>query len=96
MGGAHFIVSPPGADNPTYATDWAAPLQNADGQAYCATQRLTATSYYARALARSVRLTVPLRSCLGYRHAGCLQPSHRRPPEMCGLRSRPRTDVDRP
>jgi len=31
----------------------------------------------------SVRLSVPQRSCLGYRHAGCLQLSHRRPPEMC-------------
>ena len=48
------------------------------------------------ATARSVRLSVPWRSCLGYRHAGCLQLSHRRPPEMCGLRTRPRTDVDPP
>ena len=47
-------------------------------------------------LARSVRLSVPWRSCLGYRHAGCLQLSHRRLPEMCGLRTRPRTDVDPP
>ena len=31
---------------------------------------------------------------LGYRHAGCLQLSHRRPPEMCGLRTRPRADAD--
>ena len=44
----------------------------------------------------SVRLSIPWRSCLGYRHAGCLQLSHRRPPEMCGLRTRPRTDVDPP
>jgi len=44
----------------------------------------------------SVRLSVPWRSCLGYRHAGCLQLSHRRPAEMCGLRTRPRTDVDPP
>jgi len=35
-------------------------------------------------------------ACLGYRHAGCLQLSHRRPAEMCGLRTRPRTDVDPP
>jgi len=41
-------------------------------------------------------LSVPWRSCLGYRHAGCLQLSHRRPLEMCGLRTRPRTDVDPP
>jgi len=27
-------------------------------------------------IARSVRLSVPWRSCLGYRHAGCLQFSH--------------------
>ena len=47
-------------------------------------------------IARSVRLSVPWRSCLGYRHAGCLQLSHRRPPEMCGLRTSPRTDVDPP
>ena len=58
--------------------------------------------YYAHALrghfgvARSVRLSVRWRSCLGCRHAGCLQLSHRRPPEMCGLRTRPRTDVDPP
>ena len=47
-------------------------------------------------IARSVRLSVPWRSCLGYRHAGCLQLSHCRPPETCGLRTRtrPRTDVD--
>ena len=45
-------------------------------------------------IARSVRLSVPWRSRLGYRHAGCLQQSHRWPPEMCGLRTRPRTDVD--
>jgi len=42
----------------------------------------------------SVCLSVPWRSCLGYRHAGCLQLSHRQPPEMRGLRTRPRTDVD--
>ena len=47
-------------------------------------------------IVRSVRLSVPWRSRLGYRHAGCLQLSHRRPPEMCGLRTRPRTDVDPP
>ena len=50
----------------------------------------------------SVRLSVPWRSCprraaaLGYMHAGCLQLSHCRPPEMCVLRIRPRTDVDPP
>ena len=33
-------------------------------------------------------------SCLGYRHAGCLQLSRRRPPEMCRLRTRPRMEVD--
>ena len=55
-----------------------------------------------QAIPRSVRLSVPWHSypkraaALGYRHAGCLQLSHRRPPEMCGLRTRPRTDVDRP
>jgi len=47
-------------------------------------------------IARYVRLSVPWRSCLGYRHAGCLQLSHRRPPETCGQRTRPRTDVDPP
>jgi len=45
-------------------------------------------------LSRSVRLSVPWRSCLGYRHADCLQLSHRRPPWMCGLRTCPQTDVD--
>jgi len=49
-----------------------------------------------QAIQRSVRLSVPWRSCLGHRHAGCLQFSYRRPPEMCGLRTRPRTDVDPP
>jgi len=44
----------------------------------------------------SVCLSVPWRSCLGYGHAGCLQLSHRRPPEMCGLQTRPQTDVDPP
>ena len=59
-------------------------------------------SYYAPrrrghfGIARSVRLSVPWRSCLDYRLAGCLQLSHRRPPETCGLRIRPRTDVDPP
>ena len=51
-------------------------------------------------IARSVRLSVCLSHgaavCLGYRHAGCLQLSQRRPPEMCRLRTRPRTDVDSP
>jgi len=47
-------------------------------------------------IARSVRLSVPWRSCLGYRHTGCLQLSHRRPPETCGLCARLRTDVDPP
>jgi len=35
-------------------------------------------------------------AALGYRHAGCLQLSHRRPPEICGRRTRLRTDVDPP
>ena len=62
-----------------------------------------AVSYYARAPEGilewrdpSVCLSVPWCSYLSYRHAGCLQLSHRRPPEMCGLRTRPRTDVDPP
>jgi len=50
----------------------------------------------------SVCLPVPRRSCrrraaaLGYRHAGCLQLSPCRPPEMCGLWTRRRTNVDPP
>jgi len=44
----------------------------------------------------ATRLSVPSCSCLGYRHAGCLQLSRRWTPEMCGLRTRPRTDVDPP
>ena len=47
-------------------------------------------------IARSVRLSVIWRICLCYRHAGCLQLSHHRLPEMCGLWTRPRTDVDPP
>ena len=65
--------------------------------------RLGLYCYYAPALggghfgiARSVRLSVPWRSCLGYRHTGCSHLSHRRPPEVRGLRTRPRTDVDPP
>jgi len=50
----------------------------------------------ARSVCLSVHLSVPWRSCLGYRHAGCLQLSHCRPPEMCGLSTRPQTDVDLP
>ena len=42
----------------------------------------------------AIRPSVPWRSCLGYRHACCLQLNHRRPPEMRGLRTRPRMDVD--
>jgi len=56
-------------------------------------------AYYYRTLrdtAIPIRLSVPWRSCLGYRRAGCLQLSHRRPPKMCGLRTRPRTKVDPP
>jgi len=49
-----------------------------------------------RRLARSIRLAVQWRNCLGYRHAGCLQLSCCRPSEMCGLRTGPRTDVDPP
>ena len=44
-------------------------------------------------IARSVRLFVPWRSCLSHRHAGYLQLSYCRPPEMCAPRTRPRTDV---
>jgi len=49
------------------------------------------------AISQSVRPSVcPTRSCLGCRHAGCLQLSNRWPPEMCGLWTRPRTNVDPP
>ena len=46
------------------------------------------TPYRHPSVCLSLRLSVPWRSCprLG----------HRRPPEMCGLRTRPRTDVDPP
>ena len=44
----------------------------------------------------AIRPSVPRRSCLGYRHAGCLQLSHCRPLEMCGLLTRPQTDVYSP
>jgi len=45
---------------------------------------------------RSVCLSVPWRSWLGYRHAGCLQLSHRRPPEICGQWTCPWMNVDPP
>ena len=44
----------------------------------------------------AIRLSVCPMAQLGSRHAGCLQLCHRRPPEMCGLRTSPRTDVDPP
>ena len=44
----------------------------------------------------TIHLSVPRHSCLGYRHAGCLQLSHRRPPAMCGLWTSLQTDVDPP
>ena len=47
-------------------------------------------------VAQSVRLSVPWRSCLSYRHAGCLQLCHHRPPAVRGLRTSPRTDIDPP
>jgi len=54
-------------------------------------------SYYAHfGIAQSVHLSIPWRSCLGYRHAGWLQLSHLQPPQMCGLQTRPWTDVDPP
>ena len=46
------------------------------------------------AIRPSVRVSVPGRN--GPRRAAALGYSHRRPPEMCGLRTRPRTDVDPP
>ena len=42
----------------------------------------------------SVCLSRGAAACLGYRHIGCLQLSYHRLPEMCRLRSRPRTDID--
>ena len=47
-------------------------------------------------ITRYVRLSVPWRSCLGYTHTGCLQLSHCRPPEMCGLQTCPWMDTDPP
>ena len=44
----------------------------------------------------AICLSVPWHGCLGYRHTGCLQLSHRRPPEMCGLQTHPWTDGDPP
>jgi len=46
------------------------------------------------AIRPSVRVSVPGRN--GPRRAAALGYSHRRPPEMCGLRTRPRKDVDPP
>jgi len=48
----------------------------------------------ARPVHLSVHPSVPWRKFLGYRHAVCLQLSHRWPPEMCGLRTCPLMDVD--
>jgi len=53
-------------------------------------------AFWNSAIRRSVCLSHGATARLGYRHAGCLQLSHHRPPEMCGLRTRPRTDVDPP
>ena len=47
-------------------------------------------------IAQSIRLSVPWCSCLGYRHAGCLQLSHRQPPKVCRLTTHPRMNVDPP
>jgi len=44
----------------------------------------------------SVCLSHDAAACLGYTPAGCLQLSHRRSPEMYGLRTRPQTDVNPP
>ena len=63
---------------------------------YCAPDLGGGHSGIARSNIRHIRLPVPWRSCLGYRHTGCLQLSHRWSPEMCGLRTRPRMDVDPP
>jgi len=41
----------------------------------------------------SLRLSVPWRICFGYRNDGCLQLGYRRSPEMCGLRTRPLTEM---
>ena len=58
---------------------------------------LTAKVYYAPSprgalsdadIRPSVCLSHGAAACLGYRHAGCLQLSHRRPPDMCGLQIR--------
>jgi len=49
-----------------------------------------------RSVCPSVCLSHGAAACLGYRHAGCMQLSHRRPPGICGLRTRRRTDVDPP
>ena len=66
---------------------WAHAASGAAGRAnagLCHAQLLKMASYAPAlgrhfGIARSVGLSVPWRSCLGYRHAGCLQLSHRRP-----------------
>jgi len=40
-------------------------------------------------IAHSICPSVPWHSCLGCRHAVCLQLSHHQPPEMCRLRTHP-------
>jgi len=51
-----------------------------------------ATPYFG--IARSVRLSIRTSVCLS--HAGSVQFSHRRPPEICGLRTGRRTDIGPP
>ena len=69
----------------------------------CRTKTVTNCSYVNKQIhltLLSIDIEIPQtsfdRHILGYRQAGCLQLSHRLLPEMCGLRTRPRTDVDPP
>jgi len=69
----------------------------------CRTKTVTNCSYVNKQIhltLLSIDIEIPQtsfdRHILGYRQAGCLQLSHRLLLEMCGLRTRPRTDVDPP
>ena len=69
----------------------------------CRTKTVTNCSYVNKQIhltLLSIDIEIPQtsfdRHILGYRQAGWLQLSHSLLPEMCGLRTRPRTDVDPP
>ena len=59
----------------------------------CVVMPPTLVGTWNSAIRLSVNPSIPWRSCLGYRHAGCLQLRHHQPPE---LRIHPRRGIDPP